>query len=116
MPHRTGPTNPELKNLIKKLKQEGYGKSRFLLRLANELERSARQRREVSLSSINRVAKEGETVVVPGKVLDGKIEKKVIVACWKISSGARNSLEKIGGKAISIDKLIESKKVARIIG
>jgi len=116
MPHRTGPTNVELANLIASLKQEGYKGNKFLARLGKELEKPTRQRREVSLSNINRTAKEGETVVVPGKVLDGRIEKKVTVACWGISASARKSLEKVGGKVITIQDLVKSGQTARIMG
>ena len=116
MPHPTGPTNQELAGLIAQLKQEGYKGNKFLARIGKELARPTRQRREVSLSNINRTAKDGETVVVPGKVLDGKIEKKITVACWKISEGARKRVNDLGGKIITIQELMKSGKAARIMG
>jgi large subunit ribosomal protein L18e len=116
MPRPTGPTDQGLVKLIGQLKQEGYNGNKFLARLGKELSRPTRQRREVSLSNINRTAKDGETVVVPGKVLDGKIEKKVTVACWKISAGAEKRLKDVGGKIITIEELMKSGKAARIMG
>ena len=117
MPHRTGPTNNELRNLIDSLKKKGYDKKdNFLLRLAKELNKPSRQRREVSLSNINRVSKDKEIIVVPGKVLDGKIEKKITLAAWSFSSSAKKSLELAGCKIISIWDLLKSDKKARIVG
>jgi len=116
MPHRTGPTNQELVELIAELKAEGYKGNKFLARLAEELEKPTRRRREVSLSNINRTARDGETIVVPGKVLDGKVDKKLTIAAWKFSAQAMESIANAGGKIMSIQELIKSGKSARIIG
>jgi large subunit ribosomal protein L18e len=116
MPHRTGPTNSELKALIDELKQAGYKGNKFLARLGKELDKATRNRREVSLARINRTAKEGEMVVVPGKVLDGRLEKKLTIAAWRFSAQARESVKNSGGKIMSISELMKSGKAARIIG
>ena len=116
MPHRTGPTNEKLAKLISELKQAGYKGDKFSVLLAKELEKPTRRRREVSLSNINRTARDGEIIVVPGKVLDGKIEKKVTIAAWKFSAHARGSVEKAGGETMTIHELLKSGKKARIVG
>jgi large subunit ribosomal protein L18e len=116
MPRRTGPTNDQLKKLIAELKELGYKGNKFAARIAKDLEKPSRIRREVGLSNINRTAKEGETVVVPGKVLDGIITKKVEVACWNISATARKHLEAAGGSIITINELIKNGKTGRIMG
>jgi large subunit ribosomal protein L18e len=116
MPRRTGPTNDQLKNLIAELKAKGWEGNKFAARIAKDLEKPSRIRREVSLSNINRTAKEGETVVIPGKVLNGIIKKKVTVACWAISTTAQKNLEAVGGNVITLNDLMKSGKTGRIMG
>lgn len=114
---RKGPTNINLKRLISKLRKQ---KKPIWKRIADDLERPARIRRVVNISRINRYAKDGETVVVPGKVLgDGIIEKKITVAAFKFSKTAREKIEKAGGLAISIEEILEKNpdgRKVRIIG
>ncbi|MFP3173455.1 MAG: 50S ribosomal protein L18e [Vulcanisaeta sp.] len=108
MPNPTGPTNEELRMLI-----------RFLRRAANEykagiwdyvadlLEKPTRQRVEVNVGRINRLVNDGDVVVVPGKVLGhGALSKKVTIAAWSFSKGALDSIKKAGSEAISIPELV----------
>jgi len=61
--------------------------------VAENLGKVNRQRAEVNLSDIERVAEDGETVVVPGKVLgSGRLTKDVDVAAFKASNGAKNQI------------------------
>ncbi|HLC51535.1 MAG TPA: 50S ribosomal protein L18e [archaeon] len=108
MPRPTGPTNPLLKSYIAELRQRGFkDNSKFLLNVADLLERPARIRAEVTLAKLNRVASEGESVVVPGKVLSGGVlEKKITVAAWSFSADARDKIKKAGGKALDIRDFI----------
>ena len=119
MVKRTGPTNPELQELIRSLKTLAIEKQApFYKRLANELSKSTRERRTVNLSRINRYANEGETIVVPGKVLGtGNISKKLNVSAWDFSDNALSKLHEAGSKTDSITNLkdIKNKKV-RIMG
>ena len=104
---RTGPTNENLKSLLADLKDKGHKeKSPFLLRLAGDLGRSSRQRRIVNLSRINRHSRDGETVVVPGKVLAaGELSHPVTIAAWKFSQKALDKIRKSKSKAIQIPEL-----------
>jgi len=76
-------------------------------RVAVELEKPTRRRRIVNIYKIDKYVREGETVVVPGKVLGtGELSKKLNVAAFSFSGDAA---EKIGakGKAMTIQELVE---------
>jgi len=75
-------TNPKILKLIETLKFESYRTNRKIWKdLARRLSKPARRRAEVNISKINRYTKEGEIVVVPGKVLGaGRLDHKVVVA------------------------------------
>jgi len=109
MPKPTGPTNPILKQAIADLKAAGYKyKVPFATAIAEKMGRSTRRKVEVDVSRIERYAKKGETVVVPGKVLGaGILTKPVTIAAAAFSVSAIGKIEKAGGKIITIAELIE---------
>ena len=118
MAKRTGPSNENLRNLIRELKKLAVKeKVNFWKRIADDLNRSTRERREVNIERINRVTKEGESIIVPGKVLSsGELDHKVDVAAFRFSENAK---EKITGKTRSIPDLMKENpkgKGVRIIG
>lgn len=76
--------------------------------VARELVRSRKNRRGVNLWRINKYAKKGETIVVPGKVLsDGSLDHKVEIAAFKFTENSRKKIDKSGGKYMSISELIK---------
>ena len=85
---RTGPSNPQLQELISALRSAAYSEQNMLWkRIADDLEKPSRQRRIVNLSRINRHTEENDLVVVPGKVLaSGELGHKITVAAWKFSN------------------------------
>ena len=107
---RTGPTNINLKNLIGELRKKAYAEDiPLFVRIAEDLDKSTRQRREVNLSKISRYAKKGELVVVPGKVLaSGELNQVVTIAAWKISQEALDKISKANAKAITINDLVKN--------
>ncbi|MBW3022861.1 50S ribosomal protein L18e [Candidatus Woesearchaeota archaeon] len=114
---RTGTANPELRNLIKELKVvSSTQKAPFWKRLALDLEKPTRKRREVNISRINKFAKQNETIVIPGKVLGaGEISKSVTVAAWQFSEQAKEKIIKAKGSCLSIEDLIKKKpKVSEV--
>jgi len=120
MAKRTGPTNPNLKALIQELKTlSAKHKIKIWKRIAEDLERSTRSRREVPLSRINRYTKNNDVVVVPGKVLsNGELNHKVTVGAFRYSQSASQKINK-SGKALSIgelSKLYPNGKNIKIIG
>jgi large subunit ribosomal protein L18e len=117
---RTGPTNPELRNLINELrKQSRDHQVKIWKRVAEDLEKPSRQRRIVNLYKINKYTKENETIIVPGKVLGvGELDHNLVVAAFGFSESAVEKINKIG-KAIQIKELIKESpkgKKIRIIG
>jgi large subunit ribosomal protein L18e len=121
MPSPTGPTNPVLRRLIRQLRKHGKKqKARVWLELAERLEGPRRARPEVNLSQINRYASDRETIVVSGKVLAaGDLNHPVSVAAFKFSGAARRKIAAAGGRAMSIQQLVEqnpSGKGVRLMG
>jgi len=118
---RTGPTNSELRNLIRELKVVAASQNvPFWKRIAFDLEKPTRSRRAVNISRIEKYARQNEIVVVPGKVLGaGEISKSVTVAAWQFSGQAKEKITKAKGSCLSIEDLMRKKpKVSelRILG
>lgn len=109
MVKRTGPTNKYLKELIIKLEKAAKkNKVKIWKAVAEKLKKPTRQRVEVNVKKLERFCKDGEVVVVPGVVLgSGVLTKKLIVAAWRFSKAAKEKIEKTGGKALSIEELLE---------
>ena len=107
MARKTGPTNIELRLLISELKKQ---KEPIFKRLASELSRPSRNRRSVNLSRIEANVAKDEVAVVPGKVLgSGELTKKITIAAWQFSDGAREIIKSAGADAISLQDLIKKK-------
>ncbi|MEM0333426.1 MAG: 50S ribosomal protein L18e [Candidatus Aenigmatarchaeota archaeon] len=105
----TGPTNPKLKELIGLLKKKWLETKKPLWKdLAERLSKPTRKRAEVNLGKINKYAKDGEIVIVPGAVLSGgEFERKLTIAAWRFSYKAKEKAEKAGSKCMSIEELIK---------
>lgn len=114
-------TNPNLVRLIKDLKKRSREEEAPIWRdVAERLEKPSNNWAEVNLSTIQRHADEEETIVVPGKVLGaGYLNKQVTVGSFDISTGAKESIESVGGDHMSIRELSEENpdgKDIRIMG
>jgi large subunit ribosomal protein L18e len=109
MVKRTGPTNPILKKLIEDLKKKAFDtKSDFLKDVVEKLNKPRRQRVEVNIAHIELYTNKDETVIIPGIVLGyGELSKPVTISAWKFSKQAREKIEKIKGKALTIEELVE---------
>lgn len=108
------------KKLIEELnKTSAKEKVNIWFRVAKELEKPARLRREVNLCRINVNTKEDETIIVPGKVLSvGELDHKVNVAALSFSQSAMDKINK-SGKAMKIQELLSQNpkgSKVRIIG
>jgi large subunit ribosomal protein L18e len=109
MPRPTGPTNPVLRKLVRQLRERGKEQKVALwLDLAERLTQPRRSRAEVNLSHLSRYSEEGTTVVVPGKVLGaGKLDHPISVAAFKFSGTARRKIIGAGGRALTIQQLLD---------
>ena len=119
MVKRTGPTNYQVQELLRELETKAL-ESRFWKRIIKDLTKPTRQRRTVNVYKIDKFAKEGDTVIIPGKVLSvGSLSKKVEVAALSFSEEARGKIEKANGKIMTIKELFQSNpegKNVRILG
>ncbi len=107
----------DLNDLIDKLQKQKKG---VWKRTAELLGKPRRRRVEVNLSKIEAYAPEGSTVLVPGKVLGaGRMSRKLTIAAFSFSEGARKAISEGGAKIITIDELFaqnpEGKSVVILI-
>lgn len=94
MDKKANPTNPILIETINLLEEQDAS---LWNNVAENLGKVNRKRPEVNLSDIERNTEEGDTVVVPGKVLgSGRLSKEVNVAAFKASSSAKNQINQKG--------------------
>ena len=110
MPKPTGPSDPITVALIRDLRKKGAKdkKHSFWTVLSTRLEKPRRLRPAVNLSKISRYAKKDELVVIPGKVLaSGEIKGGYTVAALNFSVTAEEKITKAGGKAISLQELLQ---------
>jgi large subunit ribosomal protein L18e len=102
-------TNPELvETIIAAKKAKAWGEIVGLI--------STPRKRHISinLSEIDKKAKQGDIIVIPGKVLSqGEISKKIKIVALNFSEKAREKLLKSDSEAISMLKEIKSNPEAK---
>ena len=100
-------TNPQLVATIDNLKAITRDNNAAIWRdIALRLEKPKKNWAEANLSKIERYAKDGETIVVPGKVLAaGSISKKITVAAFSFSDAAAKAIVAAGGKTMTFEEL-----------
>ena len=99
--------NETTATLIQELKRLAIEQdSKLWKRIATDLEKPSRQRRVVNIYKIEEGTKDGETVIVPGKVLGmGELNRKINVAALTFSEEAKQKIN-AQGKAMSIKELM----------
>ena len=98
------PTNPVLLETIEVLEEQ---EAPVWGEVAENLGKVNRRRPEVNISDVERIAEDGDTVVVPGKVLgSGRLTKEVNVAAFKASKGAKKQIKE-NGEFMFIQELVE---------
>jgi large subunit ribosomal protein L18e len=76
----------------------------------------ARRRAYVNLYKIGKYTKDGDNVIVPGKVLsNGEIKHKVTIAAIEFSEPALKSLKEANCKIVGIKEMLGSKNVRVIV-
>lgn len=104
MPKPTGPTDPNLMHLIMNLRKT---KKRIWRTIAEQLQKPRRTKVAVNLSKINRHTKEGNVIIVPGKVLgSGLLNHKVSIAALVFTKQAKEKIKAAGGESITIEELV----------
>jgi large subunit ribosomal protein L18e len=102
-------TNSELvETIIAAKKVKGW------VEVASLLSAPRKNHSDVNVSKINDEVKEGDIVIIPGKVLSqGEISKKIKVAALGFSKVAKDKLLKSGSKVSSILEEIKSNPEAK---
>ncbi len=102
-------TNPELvKTIIEAKKKKNW------VEVAAMLSSPRSNRINLNLDKINDEAKEGETVIIPGKVLSqGELNKKIKVVALFFSAMAKQKIEKAKGDALTILEEIKKNPEAK---
>ena len=89
-------------------------KSKFWFAVGKRLSTPRRNRVAVNVSQLRRNVKDGETVVVPGKLLGaGSIDRKVTVAAYHFSNTAAEKLRASGSKLMLIEDLLKEDKIGK---
>lgn len=105
-------TDKTLIELVRKLKKRKEG---FYQALARYLSAARRKRIAVNIAKIDKIGKEGELIVVPGKVLgNGLLTKNISVCAYSFSKSAEKKIKE-RGNIVSWDELIEKNMRGRII-
>ncbi|MCX8194463.1 MAG: 50S ribosomal protein L18e [Candidatus Pacearchaeota archaeon] len=97
-------TNAELVDLINKLLKQ---KQPLWQQLAKYLSRPRKKKFSLNIGKLDRLTKEDEVVIVPGKVLGkGELSHRLTIAALKFSNNASKKLEK-KADLLSIPELLE---------
>ncbi len=106
---RKGTEIESLRSLVLTLEKASKKNAAIWGRCAFYLRKPSRQRAEINLNRLNRVSKEGDVLLVPGKVLGiGKISKKIKVAALRFSESASQKLKTAGVEMTGIEQLLEA--------
>ena len=110
-------TNQVLLDLVIDLKKTStLKKAKIWKVVAEELLKPTRKMREVNIDKINRITKENDVIIIPGKVLgNGNLDHKVTVSAFSYSESAKKKL----GNFLSIQDLLKKNPKGtgvRIIG
>ncbi|MFW9784623.1 MAG: 50S ribosomal protein L18e, partial [Candidatus Heimdallarchaeota archaeon] len=102
MSHRvTGPSNYYIRKLIRDLWKT---KIKIWRVISKKLRNSRKNRISPNLYRINRLTKENDVIVIPGKVLGmGELDHSLTIACLDCSKSARQKIESSGSNLISIE-------------
>ena len=102
-------TNPELIKITQTLRRKSQENGAGIWRdIADRLARSRQRRATVNVSHLNRHTKDGETVVIPGKVLgSGKINHPITIAAFTFSEKAKEEILNARGKPLSLLQLVK---------
>ncbi|MEZ0247954.1 MAG: 50S ribosomal protein L18e [Thermoproteus sp.] len=108
-PNPTGPTNIQLRMLIRFLKKAAKSNDAPIWAYVAELlSKPRRQRAAVNLAKLNGLVNDGDVVVIPGKLLGyGDLQKRVTIAAVGASKRAVEIVLKSGGQLVSIPELIK---------
>jgi large subunit ribosomal protein L18e len=99
-------SNPVLVGLIAELKNAGRDNQAPIWRdIASRLEKPSRNWAQVNISKLEAYVRDGEHVVVPGKLLgSGEVNKAFTVIAYNASASAKAKIAAAGGKVLSMEE------------
>ena len=102
-------TNPELvRTIIESKKKKKWAE------IAEILSGPRINKISINLDKINDIAKEEETIVIPGKVLsEGEIDKKIKIVVFSFSKKAKDKILKAKGETLTILEEIKKNPEAK---
>ena len=101
----TGPSNHYTRVLARDLWKT---KKKIWRRISEILMKPRRDQGEINLYRLNKITKENDVIVVPGKILgSGDLSHKLTVGTFKISQLAKEKLEKANCNVMTIEQLVE---------
>jgi large subunit ribosomal protein L18e len=112
------PERNDIKSTISMLSEmsKGEGAKPIAKKLYSLLAVPRRKRVSVNLYKIDKHTKEGDNVIVPGKVLsNGVLSHKVNIAAIEFSAGALESINKAGSSTSSLKDMLGKKNVRIIV-
>jgi large subunit ribosomal protein L18e len=84
-------------------------KKAVLCKVADKLDRSRRIQKGINLWRIGKLTKEGDAVVIPGKVLaTGELDHKVTVIALSFSGKAAEKIKAAKGEAIELKDAVKN--------
>jgi len=103
-------TNAVVLHMAKELKDASKkNKAPIWLRLAELALKPSSARRTVNVTEIDRLTKDGDVIVVPGKVLGtGVMSHKITLCSFSISNTGAQKVLQQGGKILSYSELIKN--------
>lgn len=114
-------TNQVVIQMVKELKHaSSKNDAPIWAKLAEFALKPTSARHVVNLTKISKITKDGDVIVVPGKILGtGKISHKITISSFSISNSAAKKIIEAGGKVSTFGEIIEkypSGKGVSIIG
>jgi large subunit ribosomal protein L18e len=111
-------TNQRLTEIIRRFEESGRKEKKPMFRrIAEIIKKPRRLKAQINLYQIDKLCKENEIAVVPGKILGkGHLSKKIRLYALECSEKAKNKLENSGIEIFNIEKLLEDKpKNAKLV-
>ncbi len=104
--------NSELASTILQLRQVAIqNNSGFWKKVVLELQKPRRNKRVVNIYKIQKLAKQGDVIVVPGKVLGtGDLSLKITIAAESFSKSALEKINSVGKATSLLDLARENPK------
>jgi large subunit ribosomal protein L18e len=104
----TGPSNSNTRKLIRILWKTKQGMWR---RVSEILSKPSRDRPEINLYRLNKLTKENDIVVVPGKILGaGIMDHPITVSSLLVSELAQKKLAESNSKHMTIEQMMKKHK------